>query len=113
MTPARKGELVVIPIVHRAMYLGSQGAQENTRYEIHTVTATNGEGRVTATVSPDGIRVSARKSPNGIGECYVVRGLDASAVMEAIRNGDYWTTRFDSLDDVREFLAPFRAAVAS
>jgi hypothetical protein len=113
MTPARKGDLVVIPICSRATYLGPQGTTERTSFEVHTVTSVNLDGRVTSTISPDGIRISARKSPNGIGECYVVRNVDATAAMDAIRNADYWNTRFDSLDEVREFLTPFRVAVAS
>jgi|SRR5690606_19642006 len=103
---AKRGELIVVPILHSYMSL-KDGLHERTTYLVQRVTSVRRDGTAQARES----LIDGTPSRGVVFGQLVAKGIDVERASRAIveRGSD----EFASLDEVREFLSPFRVAAKS
>lgn len=100
---ARRGELIVVPVTRSYMSL-QDGIHERTTYLVERITSVRRDGTAQARES----LIDGTPSRGVVIGQLVVKDIDVERASRAIveRGSD----EFASLEEVREFLRPFRAA---
>lgn len=100
---AKRGELIVVPVTLSYTYLHG-GIRESSYYLVQRVTSVRRDGTAQARES----LIDGTPSRGVVVGQMVVQGIDVERASRAIveRGSD----EFASLEEVREFLRPFRAA---
>lgn len=100
---ARRGELIVVPVTRSYMSL-QDGIHERTTYLVERITSVRRDGTAQARES----LIDGTRSRGVVIGQLVAKGVDVERASRAIveRGSD----EFASLEEVREFLRPFRAA---
>ena len=103
---AKRGELIVVPILHSYMSL-QDGLHERTTYLVQRVTSVRRDGTAQARES----LIDGTPSRGVVVGQLVANGIDVERASRAIV--DRGSDEFASLDEVREFLRPFRVVANS
>ena len=103
---AKRGELIVVPVTRSAMYLHG-GIRESSYYLVQRVTSVRRDGTARARES----LIDGTPSLGVVVGQMIAKGIDVERASRAIveRGSD----EFGTLEEVREFLRPFKAAANS
>lgn len=118
---ARRGDLIVVERIERS-YTISHGSSERTRYDVMEVAGLFRDGRVRTVRSvawKDSYtqEIEGKRRMLGLVQTYLLPAtdIDKEAAIKAVREHTYPNSTtpmpFDSLDEIRALLRPFRTAV--